>query len=201
MKCTDAGQLILLQDSGEISVLQQDALAQHMATCTACRQFSADLTRMRALITCSKHEWPGPSSQALLNIRLQAQKPRTLTPRILAHPWPIALAAAAGLILCLTVLRFSVLPLPAPNTQAGPGELASEIIPLIALITGNDTSAMSLEEGDAGLTALANELLRLQDPAGEWSEDTPGSITLPEDCHPTTLQWNNTRGLQSGKCG
>lgn len=201
MKCTDAGQLILLQDSGEISALQKEALAQHRETCATCRQFSEDLVNMRTLISGSKPEGLGPSAQLLFNIRHQAQQPRTPTPSILTHSWHIALAAAAGLILCLTILKFTWLPLPTPDTQAGQGGLASEIIPLIALITGNEASAISLEEGDAGLTALANELLRLQDPAGEWSDDTPESITLPEDYLPTTLQWHNTLGLQSGRCG
>lgn len=201
MKCSNVEHLILLQDSGELSSQQAQMLTQHMASCPSCRQYAADLPRLRVLMASDGAILPTPSSHTLLNIRQAAGKPRSLPLRIFTHPWPIALAAAAGLILCLVIPRLFSLPTPAINAYSKQNTLATEIIPLIALITGNAPAQLSQEEDDSGLSTLANELLRLQEASGDVADDALEGLTPPEDYQPTTLQWHSTRAPLSGRYG
>lgn len=201
MKCVDIEKLILIQESGEISARQRQALAQHMANCTECLQFSADLDKMRELICDGKPDFSGPSIQTLANIRQEICKPHTPSLKILTHPWRIALAAAAGLVIGLTPLIFSTGHTPPSHTYSKQSTLATEIIPLITLIKGNAPATLFFEGEDSGLTALADELLRLQETSWDYTEDMPENAILPEDYQPTTLQWNNTHALQLGRYG
>ena len=135
------------------------------------------------------------------SIRKAAQRQHAPRSWMWAHSWPVALAAAASLALCLTTLRFSIMPRSIAPDTSDQGSLATEIIPLIAIITGQEPIQLTIEGDETELTVLANELLRLQDMAVEWPGDKMDSPTLPEDYQPTTLLWNNNHGPQFERCG
>ncbi|MEI7880260.1 MAG: hypothetical protein WCI95_05225 [bacterium] len=201
MNCEMIGQLLLLQDSGEISEAQQQELAQHLNDCSACRQLKGDLVSLRKTFIIEASRYPGPSRHTLTVIRKAARRQHAPKPWIWAHPWPVALAAAASLALCLTTLRFSIMPRSIAHDTSGQVPLATEIIPLIALITGNEAGQLTMEGDETELTVLANELLRLQDMAVEWPGEKMDTPTLPEDYQPTTLLWHNIPGPQFERCG
>ncbi|MEI6167473.1 MAG: zf-HC2 domain-containing protein [bacterium] len=196
MNCTDMASLVLLQDSGELLPGQQRELDEHLSTCGACRMLKADLGILRNTLQAEASQRTGPSRQTLTLIRKASKRGTSPAPRVISAPWRIALATAASLALCLTTLRFSISPTP-PAAQAA---LATEIIPLIAIITGVDHGLLTMEGDDTELTVMANELLRLQEMAIEWPVDKYESPTPHEDCQPTTLLLNNSRGSLSGKC-
>ena len=196
MNCTEMATLVLLQDSGEITPGQQQALDEHVRTCAACQKLKADLGVLRHTLQAEASHLPGPSPRTLSLIRKATAHRPAPAFRLISTPWRIALATAAGLALCLTTLRFGL----APGQPAAQAELASEIIPLIALITGNDDGVLPLKGDDAELTILANELLRLQDMSSEGTTEQRESATPHEDYQPTTLLWNNNPGSQSERC-
>lgn len=194
MNCTDMASFVLLQDSGEILPSQQQELDEHLITCAACRTLKADLGILRNTLRAEANQRTGPSRQTLTLIRKAAQ--RRTSPWVISAPWRIALATAASLALCLTTLRFSMSPTP-PAAQAA---MATEIIPLIAIITGVDHGRLTMEGDDTELTVLANELLRLQEMAIDWPVEKTESPTPHEDYQPTTLLLNNSHGSLSGRC-
>jgi hypothetical protein len=201
MNCADIEKLILLQDSGEISRDQERELATHLKNCERCCGISSNLASLRKTFATETRHLPEPSQQTLAIIRKAAKRHHHPKQWPFSSPWPLALATAASLALCLTTLRFSIGPslhLPAPIVQ---NSHAIEIIPLIAYITGTEPVQFTLEGDDAELTVLANELLRLQDMTIEWPGDKMDTPTLPEDYQPTTLLWNNIPGPRSGRCG
>ena len=201
MNCEEIEQLVLLQDSGEISADQAQILLHHLSHCPACRKFGDDLLSLRGELFTASCRDAEPSQKALVSIRKAAKQHHSSQVRIFSHPWPIALAAAASLILCLTTLRFSALhsaKLPLITAQ---DSLATEIIPLIAMITGTEINQVTMDGDEPELTVLANELLRLQDMAVEWPGEVNDTLIPPEDYQPTTLLWNNIPESLSGRYG
>ncbi len=199
MNCVDMEPLILLMDSGEISETQKRVLMKHLSECQACRQQNTDLATLHQCLRTHVLHPAGPSRQTLDHIRQAAQRPSSAKVW-LRHPWPIAIAAAASLALCLTTLHFSQGPsvkTPALVSQKGH---AVEIIPLIAMITGTGITPLVTESNETELTVLANELLRLQEMAIDWPGDKMEIPTPPEDYQPTTLLWNSIPGPLSGRC-
>lgn len=196
MNCTEMEQLLLLKDSGELPESRQLMVAQHLKTCGACRQLLSDLEAIRGLMNKRSAAQTGPTPQILAEIHRAATHPASPKLRLLTSHWSIAMAAAAVILLCVTMLRF-----PGTQTTSSPEALAMEVIPLIAIITGSDPALLLQEEDDAGLNVIANELLRLQEIPPEGSVENGENITLPADYQPTTLQWNNTHGSQSGRYG
>lgn len=201
MNCMDIEPLILLQDSGEISDIQQQKLIMHLENCAACRKLSADLGLLRKTIRDGSNIHTGPLPSTLAHIREAATGHHTPKMWIFTHPWPVAFAVAASLLFCLTTLRFVVAPPALAPTIAAQASHATEIIPLIAMITGMEPRQLPLEGDDTELTILANELLRLQGMAVEGSDEKTDSTTQPEDYQPTTLLWNNIPGSPSGRYG
>lgn len=203
MNCTDAEQLILLKDSGEISDIQVQTLVEHLSGCAACCELTGDLDSLRKTMKAGSINLPAPSRQTISRIRKVAKRQANNTPWIMSYPWPTVLAAAASITLFVSILRFSPgLSSVAPLTlTAGSGSHAIEIIPLIAMITGSEESPLIMEGDETELTVLANELLRLQDMPTEWPGDKTEATILPEDYQPTTLLWNNTPGPLSGRYG
>ena len=197
MNCPQIEPLVLLQDSGEISEDQQQELASHLNTCADCRKLKTDLDRLRQTLHEGAHDLRGPSRHTLTLIRKAAKRRRSPAPWVMSAPWRIALATAASLILCLTTLQF----IHSPPPPADQPSLATEIIPLIAIITGSESGHLALEGENTELTVLANELLRLQEMSFEWPVDKKESPIPPEDYQPTTLQWNNSPGSLSGRYG
>jgi len=201
MNCADMEPLVLLQDSGEISEAQKQELVKHLSACSACRQQNTDLAFLRKTLSDGAQNLPEPSQQILAHIRTAAQHRYSPKMSIWTRPWPIALAAAASLALCLTSLRFFVSSSSVISTRSTQSKDAIEIIPLIAMITGTESIQLTMEGNETDLTVLANELLRLQDMTLEWPKEKMDTPTLPEDYQPTTLLWNNIRGPQPERCG
>jgi hypothetical protein len=201
MNCTDFEKLILLEDTSEISREQQQALEVHLASCTDCQKVKTDLALLKNRFALATTGHSGPSQLTLSRILNAAQPHQPRKTWFIQHRWPLALAAAACLALCLSTLQFTRVPhpiIPCANDQTS---LASEIIPLIAMVTGIEPEQLIGTVNDSEITILADEFLRIQDITLDYPADISDSTTLPEDYQPTTLQWNSNRELLSGRCG
>ncbi len=201
MNCTDIEKLILLQDSAEISRTQQQELITHLNSCTDCQQRQAELRLLRELLSATTQAHLGPTPKTLTTILNAAQRKQSPKPWIVQHLWPITLAAAAGITLCLTTLTFLSGPRAIAPGNTAQKTLAAEIIPLIAMISGTDPSQINTETDDTELTVLADEFLRLQDITLDGPAEINETTTLPEDYQPTTLLWNSSPGLLSERYG
>ena len=196
MNCEAARTLMLLQDSGELPGSEHPPLENHLKSCRTCRDFQAELEALRHALACQAPALPGPSPEVMATIRAAAMAhPDALNWRMTPY-WKSALATAAGLLLCLAGIRFLA---PGPRDHASP--VATEILPLAALIMGID----AYEEPSSGysdIAALANQLLILQEMKAELGDDeTANEFISPEDNLPTTLQWNNSSESHRGKYG
>lgn len=191
MNCTDMERLVLLQDSGELTQDQQQELAKHLAHCPSCRDWHADLTQLHMSFAAEMNQRPGPSQKTMDSIHraaMQRHKPIML---VFTRPWPIAIAAAASLTFLLTTLRFSAGHQATAHVDAAQAGVATEIIPIIALITGSESTPSEQDRNEPDITVLANELLRLQNVVIDLPVENAETVTPPEDYQPTTLQWNN----------
>ena len=193
MNCTDMEQLVLLQDSGELTPDQRQTLEEHLARCQPCRECKTGLVHLHVTLAAAMDQQPSPSREKLDRIhRAAVQHHHRPIMRVITQPWPVALAAAACLAFCLTTLRFSAVHQTTTHGTATPAELATEIIPIIALITGSESILQDQDGNETDITILANELLRLQDVAIDVPTEKTETFTLPEDYQPTTLQWNSS---------
>jgi hypothetical protein len=196
MNCEAARTSLLLQDSGELPGNELPPLLNHLKSCRPCRDFQVELESLRHALACQAAALPGPSPRVMGTIRAAARECHP-APRWMMRPyWKSALAAAAGLLLCLAGIR-----LLAPGSRDHASPVATEILPLAALIMGID----AYEEPSSGysdLAALANQLLILQEMTTEFSDDdTANEFISPEDNLPTTLQWHNSSESHRGKYG
>jgi len=201
MNCSDMETLLLLQDSGEISDAQRLELAQHLNGCAACLELRADLASLRKTLRTKSLYQPGPSQEVLKSIRDAAELQITRKRWMSARPWRMAVAAAACLAICLTTTRFLFV---SPKVALEPlprNSLATELIPLVAIIMGTETEPLLATSEDSSLTILANELLRLQGMTVELPDEKGDDLIQPGDYPPTTLLWNNTPESQFGRCG
>ncbi len=117
MNPTPLEQLLLLEQSGELSDNQRRALDTVLAASEPARRLRAELRGLAAALPAPP-AGPSPDTVAILAARLAAHKP----PVLLARPlWKSALAAAAALALLLGVRAFQSRPAslaPAPSLAA-----------------------------------------------------------------------------------
>ncbi len=102
MKCNEIQNLVLLEDSGEITAGQRQTLARHLEACADCRALQSRLALLRQTLGTADLSRITPSAKVLETIRDAARKPRPRFHWHLAQPWKVALATAASLTLCLT---------------------------------------------------------------------------------------------------
>jgi predicted anti-sigma-YlaC factor YlaD len=198
MNCTQIENLILLQDSGELTGRQRLDLDCHLAECPACRQTRADLTLLRQTLEKVSASRTSLSPAILESIRDASEQHARRTPRQLSIPWRGVLAAAASLAICLTSLKFM-------TTHHAVSALANhsaatEIVPLVALVMGNEGSQASYSD-ESDMTILADQLLILQGMKVDSRNDLMDDFTSLEDNQPTTLQWNSNSEPRPEKCG
>ncbi|MEI6788690.1 MAG: zf-HC2 domain-containing protein [bacterium] len=198
MNCTQIENLILLQDSGELTDRQRQDLDRHLAECPACRQSQADLSLLRKVLKETPTSRTSPSPAILKSIRDAAERHTLRTPRQLSIPWRGILAAAASLAICLTSLKFMGTH-PAVPTLAH-HSAAMEIVPLVALVMGNEDSQANYSE-ESNMTILADQLLILQGMKVDSRTDLMDDFTSLEDNQPTTLRWNSNFEPRPEKCG
>ena len=198
MNCTQIENLILLQDSGELTDPQRQDLDRHLAECPACRQSQADLSLLRKVLKETPTSQTSPSPAILKSIRDAAECHTLRTPRQLSIPWRGILAAAASLAICLTSLKFMGTH-PAVPTLAH-HSAAMEIVPLVALVMGNEDSQANYSD-ESNMTILADQLLILQGMKVDSRTDLMDDFTSLEDNQPTTLQWNSNSEPRPEKCG
>ena len=198
MNCTQIENLILLQDSGELTNRQRQDLDRHLAECPACHQSQADLSLLRKVLKDSPASRTSPSHAILESIRAAAERHALRTPRQLSIPWRGILAAAASLAICLTCLKFMAIHHAAPALANN--SVATEIVSLVALVMGNEGSQVNYSD-ESNMTILADQLLILQGMKVDSRTDLMDDFTSLEDNQPTTLQWNSNSGLRPEKCG
>lgn len=195
MNCKTIMNLILLQDSGELGEADGNTLSLHLASCESCRHDQDQLASLRQSLVAVCPAPPGPSAATLEAIRSAARKPGHL--HWAAWPvWRVALAVAAGLTLCVAGLRI-LAPQPARLTGTS---VATEIVPLAALVMGEEASLETLAT-DSCPAALTDQLLILQGMQDDSREEWINELISPSDSFPTTLRWNNSSGPRPEKCG
>jgi hypothetical protein len=199
MNCTQIENLILLQDSGELTGRQRQDLDRHLAECPACRQSQTDLSLLRKVLKDTPASRTSPSPAILESIRTAAERHTLRTPRQLSIPWRGILAAAASLAICLTSLKFMAPHQPTSARVTG-DSVATEIVSLIALVMGNEEFDASYSN-ESDMTILADQLLILQGMKVDSRTDLMDDFTSLEDNQPTTLQWNSNSGPRPEKCG
>ncbi len=201
MNCSNMEQLVLLKDSGEISRDQEQELMMHVEVCSECRKATDDLGLLRNTYIAATLALPGPSQEAIGRILKAAKGRPSAATWLWSHPKTVALAAAASLIFCLTSTYVSKAPSLIKPIASAHNINATEIIPLIAMITGTEPSLLTMEGEESELAVMASELLRLQDMNMEGTADRIDEAILSEDYQPTTLLWNNTPVPLSGIYG
>ncbi|MEI6516208.1 MAG: hypothetical protein WCO77_09525 [bacterium] len=102
MHCNEIQNLILLEDSGEITAGQRQPLAGHLEACADCRALKTELASLRQTLGTADLSRITPSRKVLETIQTAARKPHPRFHWHLAQPWKVALATAASLTLCLT---------------------------------------------------------------------------------------------------
>ena len=193
MNCNDSINMILLRDSGELSPLLQETLEAHLKTCAPCRASVSALSGMHQVIQSMNGTAMGPSLNVTGVIHAAAQEQALRSRWTISPFWRVAMAAAAVIALCLTGVRFLSPSLPSSQPYtASLHPVATELVPLAALVMGGTETAMDSCYGDSDLAVLADQLLILQGVKTDAREDLTGDPISPEDNRPTTLQWNSS---------
>lgn len=183
MTCDDIRNWLLLQDSGELPEAQRLLLVQHCEACSSCRALQEELDLLHRMAASGRVK-AGPSAQVMAAIHTAALQECARKP-IVAPYWKVALAAAATLLLCLTGLR-------QVGFHGTRGEtIATEIVPLSALVMGHDLEPDSLFTGETDMAILADQMLILQGMKEDSLEEVFNEVISPEDSHSTVPQWNS----------
>lgn len=198
MNCNEIEKLVLLRDSGELPLPRQQELESHLRDCPACRRLQDTLLTVRQEIRTSPVFRSEPAQAVLASIRIAAQAHSRRQPMAMPIPWRGLLAAAASLMLCLAGMAiFTRGPAGVPVAK---GRTATEILPLAALVMGNETTTETYT-GKSENDAVAEQLLRLQGMTVYTLEDLINDFSSPEDSRPTTLLWNSSCEPRPGRYG
>jgi len=188
MKCADCRNKILLDNAGELSHRQAEALRDHLAACPDCRDYGQQLEKLTA---AAVEGLPvGEPTRATL-ARIRAAAEASPPARVVLFPRPVlpSLAYAAALLLVLGAW-FTF----APNGKTDP---AVSLSSLVAMVTGEEVAQAEPEASatdDEQLRALARQILIMEGLApeelGEWD-----SATLDVELPPTTLRSHSSDGF------
>lgn len=190
--CDKIRELILLEESGELSQDSSTELNLHLKECRACAQYRREI---RTIINCGRNALPGglPSEQTVNNIIARAGE-QSGEIVFFAHPWRIA----AGIAAVLAVILSTYLAVYTPETQSGNTAFETgDLHLMISLATEGELEMPFMDStgsDEAQLKELAGRLLKLQGFSLEESEE-PEDIT--DLFLPTVLQLHNTPGSPS----
>jgi anti-sigma factor RsiW len=120
MNPTQTEQLLLLEQSGEITATQRRALDAELAANPAARELRAQLRGLAAVLP-RPNTGPAPDAAAKITARLAKAKANAPAP-LFRSAWKPALAAAAALALLLGMLTFR-----AGNTPVSPESALAQI--------------------------------------------------------------------------
>jgi anti-sigma factor RsiW len=192
--CDKIHELILLEDSGELSRDEAQELGKHLDKCPDCDAYRNDV---KSLMNESRDALPGgtPSEESIEKVISFAQSDKGNVV-FFASPWRIA----AGIAAVLAIALGSFLAVHTPNNAASNdgGYGIGDVQIMVALASDGNVTTPS-EDSDltdeAQLKALANTLLKLQGFEMKEQEDT-GDVT--DLFLPTALQLHSTRVSPAG---
>jgi len=193
--CDKIRNLILLQDSGELTAGQEDELMKHIGQCPDCSSYRDDVS---TLIAEGRTALPDakPSRQAIEGI---LQNAGTRRGAVVHFVHPLRYAAAAAAVLALLLGTYMALYTP-DHTSGGPaGYGVGDVQIMVALASDGSVNTSEEEPGNSDeekLHALADTLLRLQGFKMEEDEDRSADIT--DLLMPTALLLRSTPGSLSG---
>lgn len=197
MKCSPARSWLLLKASGEIRFWQRYRLRRHLARCSACRQWQADMIRLAAIELPAR---PVPVLNPAGLIPLSPHRP----PVFAFAGFPVLAAAVVLVLAGVGGWGWTWW----AGRQADQQALARtdrlrEWTLLTAVMTGEDSADIVAEEPtnpEAARRALARQLLRLQE--DEMDELATEENLTPSAQHPPTgLPRHNIYASPSEKYG
>lgn len=206
MNCQDATRSILLHSSGELDEGRKAELTNHLDGCAACQAFAADLSSLGQLVRDAAPD----ASDALVDTVLSASKGRpSATGRIvwMHHDRRAMLAVAAGLVLCFGIWQaFRGISEKGMHLEDSRGARIATISDFMHFMTHADDGLEPDEVAESpwpamDLEALAEQILATQGLDMDFTAELGEDVNQLEERLPTTLQWHNSPGLPSGRCG
>lgn len=193
--CDKIHELILLEDSGELSRDEAQELGKHLDKCPNCDAYRNDIG---ALMNESRSALPDgmPSEESVANVISFADSDKGSNVVFFTSPWRIA----AGIAAVLAIALGSFLSVYPPNNTSSndDGYGIGDVQIMVSLASNGDVTTPSEDSeltDEAQLKALANTLLKLQGFEMEEREDT-GDLT--DLFLPTALQLRSTRVSPAG---
>jgi hypothetical protein len=193
MKCERAHDFVLLAESSELGRRESHRLAEHLAGCESCREFSRGYVRIRQVAG----ELPavtGPTPETMAAIRAEVLRTAGCGRRVLFAPATGALALAAGLVVAVAAVWIAVL-------SDGAIDRVKAAHSAVAVLT-DGTFAMSEPAADhaGALRALAADILALEGLSAEPSVGVEIFTSLEEQTPTDPL--SHSRILSAaGICG
>lgn len=190
--CDKFHQLLLLEESGELTQDRRRELEIHLNECSDCANYRREIT---TILNLGRKSLPGglPSVQAINNILARAGEPGGEIV-FFAHPWRIAAGIAAVLAVILGVF-FTVTTPSGPSGNAGFAAGDLNVVLSLADEDGTETpTAGQAGSEEAQLKELAGRLLKMQGFSIEETEEPEDVIDL---FLPTALQSHNIPASQA----
>lgn len=177
MKCDEFERWLLLEATGELTSAQAARLRDHLATCSACRAWQADLARLHHLVSSVPAPEPSPAVVARLLTAVRTARPPV---RLVLRPWfgPALAAAALAVVLLGGIALVTGIRRGAPGPQAA-GTRLPEISSLVAMLLPEESVGEAAPSPEAvNVRELARHLLIMEGlavelPNGEEAELTP----------------------------
>ncbi len=192
--CDKVNELILLEDSGELSRDEAQELGKHLEQCPDCDAYRNDVS---ALMDESRNALPGgmPSEESVAKVISFADSDKGHVV-FFTSPWRIA----AGIAAVLAIALGSFLSVYTPNnSSSNDGGYGIGDVQIMVALASDGNVATPSEDSDltdeAQMKALAKTLLKLQGFEMEEQEDT-GDVT--DLFLPTALQLRSTRVSPAG---
>ncbi len=193
MNCQDAQDLMLLEDSGELTPADARTLAAHRAACRACEDAARSWPRLAAEVRAALKDG-APSPGSLEAIHRVATSPRQA--RILPFPRLVWLRAAAAAAVAIVLVGGVSLALLGGIDRAAQTRHRERIANLRAIIgitleasSGRATEAAASR--DEELRELAEQLLLFE---GMTHEEIPSAITDEVSRHTPPAGWPQAVG-------
>ncbi len=191
--CDEMRQLILLEDSGELTREKAGELGRHLAECSECDAYRNDVG---LLMQEGRSALPdaAPSAEAVSSILEQAARPQN----VVRFPNLWRYAAAAAAVLVLLAGTYTALYNPADNPADTEGYGVDDLQIMVAFASDGSVEAPEQEgsaDNEQQLKSLANTLLRLQ---GFTIEEEAEPEDITDLFLPTALQSRSTPASPAG---
>lgn len=192
--CDKMRQLILLEDSGELTREQATELGQHLAQCGECDSYRNDIEK---IMSQSRTALPSaaPSAEAVSNILAQARPEQH---KLIAFPRVWRYAAAAAAVLVLFAGTYMALYTNNGGTTEAQGYGVDDVNIMVAFASDGSVEAPDSESevnSDEQLKSLADTLLKLQ---GFTLEEETESEDLTDLFLPKALQSHSRSAFHAG---